>query len=86
MRRGRGGSGIWLHGSPPTQYAPAPQATDGCVAVVNTDLEDILRIVQIRTTPVLIAQQISWMPPRSLVSEKQSVEKMLDAWSRQVRG
>ncbi len=54
--------------------------------MVNTDLEDILRIVQIRTTPVLIAQQISWMPPRSLVSEKQSVEKMLDAWSRQVRG
>jgi murein L,D-transpeptidase YafK len=86
VRRGRGGSGIWLHGSPPTQYARAPQATDGCVAVANPDLEHILRTVQIRTTPVLIAQQISWVPPRSLASEKQSVEKMLDAWSRAKSG
>ncbi|WP_291032019.1 hypothetical protein [Hydrogenophaga sp.] len=31
---------------------------------------------------MLIAQQISWVPPRSLANEKQSIEKMLDVWSR----
>jgi L,D-transpeptidase YnhG len=86
VRRGRGGSGIWLHGTPPTQYSRAPQATDGCVAVANPDLEHILRTVQIRTTPVLIAQQISWVPPQSLANDKVSMEKLLDAWSRAKSG
>lgn len=86
VRRGRGGSGIWLHGTPPSQYARAPQATDGCVAVANPDLEHIVRTVQIRTTPVLIAQQISWVPPHSLANEKVSLEKLLDAWSRAKSG
>lgn len=86
VRRGRGGSGIWLHGTPPTQYSRAPQATDGCVAVANPDLEHILRTVQIRTTPVLIAQQISWVPPQSLAKDKVSMEKLLDAWSRAKAG
>lgn len=82
VRRGRGGSGIWLHGTPPSQYSRAPRATDGCVAVANPDLEQILRTVQIRTTPVLIAQQISWVTPQSLAPEKVAVEKLLEAWSR----
>lgn len=86
VRRGRGGSGIWLHGTPPSQYARAPQATDGCVAVANPDLEHIVRTVQIRTTPVLIAQQISWVPPQSVANEKVSLERRLDAWSRAKSG
>lgn len=86
VRRGRGGGGIWLHGTPPGQYSRAPQATDGCVAVANPDLEHILRTVQIRTTPVLIAQQISWVPPQSLANDKVSIEKLLDAWSRAKSG
>lgn len=82
VRRGRGGSGIWLHGTPPSQYSRAPQATEGCVAVANPDLEHIMRTVRIRTTPVLIAKQISWVPRQSLANEKASVEKLLDAWLR----
>lgn len=82
VRRGKGGSGIWLHGTPPSQYARAPQSTNGCVAVANPDLEHIIRTVQIRTTPVLIAQQISWVPSQSLVREQVSMETLLEAWSR----
>lgn len=82
VRRGRGGSGIWLHGTPPSQYARAPRATDGCVAVAKPDLERIMRSVQIRTTPVLIAQEISWVRSQSLATEKAAMEKLLAAWSR----
>lgn len=31
LRRGKTGSGIWLHGTPSSQFTRAPQATDGCV-------------------------------------------------------
>jgi hypothetical protein len=38
-RRGKTGSGIWLHGTPPDQFVRAPKATDGCVVLANPDLE-----------------------------------------------
>lgn len=82
VRRGRGGGGIWLHGTPSAQYARAPRATDGCVAVANPDLERILRTVQIRTTPVVIAQQISWVSAHSHAAEKASMHKQLQAWAK----
>lgn len=41
--RGKTGHGIWLHGTPPDQFSRAPQATDGCVALANPDLERLLR-------------------------------------------
>ena len=39
MQRGKTGSGIWLHGTPPSQFSRAPQASDGCVVLANPDLE-----------------------------------------------
>ena len=54
-RRGKTGSGIWLHGTPPDQFSRAPKATDGCVVLANPDLERIIRTVEVRTTPVVIA-------------------------------
>jgi L,D-transpeptidase YnhG len=54
-RRGKTGSGIWLHGTPPNQFSRAPKATDGCVVLANPDLERIISTVEVRTTPVVIA-------------------------------
>ena len=60
LRRGKTGSGIWLHGVPQAQFARAPKATDGCVAVSNADLQEILKRVEIRTTPVVILPKLEW--------------------------
>ncbi len=60
LRRGKTGSGIWLHGTPSNQFSRAPKATDGCVVMSNPDLERILATVQIRTTPVVIASSLQW--------------------------
>ncbi|WP_240919270.1 murein L,D-transpeptidase family protein [Acidovorax sp. HDW3] len=82
LRRGKGGSGIWLHGTPPEQYARAPQATDGCVAMANPDLRQLLRQAQPRTTPVVIARQLQWVQPASLEGERQRFAQTLQAWSQ----
>lgn len=79
-KRGKTGSGIWLHGTPPNQFARAPKATDGCVVLANPDLERIIRLVEVRTTPVVIAQSLQWVPPQSVRTESQGFESALQAW------
>jgi L,D-transpeptidase YnhG len=79
-KRGRTGSGIWLHGTPPTQFSRAPQSTDGCVVLANPDLEHIIRTVEVRTTPVIIASQLTWVEPHTLRNEGKLFEDSLHAW------
>lgn len=80
MRRGKTGSGIWLHGTPREQFSRAPLSTDGCVAIANPDLERIARTVEIRTTPVVIAQSLQWVAPQTLNADSKSFEEALRDW------
>ena len=80
MKRGKTGGGIWLHGTPPTQFSRAPLSTDGCVVLANPDLERIIRTVEIRTTPVVIAQTLKWVAPQSIKADSKSFEDALGGW------
>lgn len=79
-KRGKTGRGIWLHGTPPNQFARAPQASDGCVVLSNPDLEFLSRTVEIRTTPVVISSRLDWVAPHSVQAERKPFEDALDAW------
>ncbi len=79
-KRGNTGSGIWLHGTPPKQFARAPLATDGCVVLANPDLERIIRTVEVRSTPFVIAQQLQWITPQAAQSDSKPFENVLMAW------
>ena len=80
IKRGKTGSGIWLHGTPPTQFSRAPMATDGCVVLANPDLERIIRAVSVRTTPVVIAQSLKWVAPQTIKADSKPFEDALKAW------
>ena len=82
LRRGKTGGGIWLHGTPSTQFTRAPQATDGCVAVANPDLTRIIATVEIRTTPVLIGKNFQWVRATDASSERQAFSDTLQTWAR----
>jgi murein L,D-transpeptidase YafK len=79
-RRGKTGGGIWLHGTPPTQFSRAPKATDGCVVLANPDLERIIRTVEIRSTPVVIAPSLQWVPQHQLQADAKPFSEALAAW------
>lgn len=79
-KRGRTGSGIWLHGTPPDQFARPPRATDGCVVLANPDLDQIIRTVEVRATPVVIADQLKWVPSHTIRTEGRHFEDALFAW------
>jgi L,D-transpeptidase YnhG len=85
LQRGKTGSGIWLHGTPREQFVRAPLASDGCVVLSNPDLERLLRTVQIRTTPVVIAPELRWVDAEALGEHRTRFEATLDAW-REARG
>jgi len=80
VKRGKTGGGIWLHGTPPDQFARPPLASDGCVVLANPDLERIIKTVEVRSTPVVISQSLKWVAPQSLKAELQSFEEALRGW------
>lgn len=80
LRRGKSGSGIWLHGTPPASFARGPRATDGCVVLANPDLQRLLSTVQARTTPVVIAPSLQWVPAQNLRADSQKFEDVLQTW------
>jgi len=79
-RRGKTGSGIWLHGTPPAQFSRAPKATDGCVVLANPDLLRIIQTVEVRSTPVVIAEKLSWVTPQSVQPDGRRFADTLQAW------
>lgn len=82
VKRGKTGSGIWLHGTPAEQFSRAPLASDGCVVLANPDLLRLVRTVQIGHTPVVIAKNLKWVVPQTLKSDIKSFEDMLQGWHR----
>ncbi len=80
IKRGKTGSGIWLHGTPPSQFSRAPLATDGCVVLANPDLDRIIRTVRVRTTPVVIAQSLKWVAPQTMRADNKPFEEALKGW------
>jgi murein L,D-transpeptidase YafK len=82
VHRGKTGGGIWLHGTPAEQFARAPKATDGCVVLANPDLQQILNVVEIRSTPVVIASSLQWVTPDSLSPRKRDFAQVLERWRR----
>ncbi|MBY0454833.1 MAG: L,D-transpeptidase family protein [Burkholderiaceae bacterium] len=80
--RGKTGKGIWVHGTPPNQFSRAPLATDGCVAIANPDLERLMRTVEPRSTPVIIAPELQWVAPGSVETERREFDTLLEAWSK----
>ena len=79
-KRGKTGSGIWLHGTPPGQFSRPPLATDGCVVLANPDLDQIIRTVEVRTTPVVISKHLNWVAQNNARTEGKPFEDALTAW------
>ena len=81
-REGRGGSGIWLHGTPSDTFSRPPQASDGCVVLTNRDLEAIRQRVQIGLTPVIIASNVEWVQPQAVSGLRQDLGTAVEQWRK----
>lgn len=79
-RLGRTGSGIWLHGVPRATYSRSPYATEGCVALANDDMIYLMKVLQTRRTPVVIAAEVNWVRPSDQAAERRNFDTLLTRW------
>ena len=80
-KRGKTGTGIWLHGTPSTRFSRPPLDTNGCVVLANPDLIRIMQTVGITNgTPVVIATQLKWVTPESIRPAGKTFDEVLETW------
>jgi murein L,D-transpeptidase YafK len=79
-RQGRGGSGIWLHGTPSDTFSRPPRASDGCVVLTNQDLDVVAKNLQVGLTPVIISNSVEWLSLDDWAKERSELNKSIDAW------
>jgi len=77
---GRGGHGIWLHGTPSATYSRPPWATDGCVVLTNDDLAKLAEYVDVSRTPVVIGNGVEWRDPASWEKQREAFLRDFNQW------
>lgn len=80
--QGRTGSGLFLHGVPSEVLNHEPWATDGCVAMSNADIEQLLRTLDVSATPVVITQSLRWVSAQTLRQAAAEFAPAWQAWSQ----
>jgi hypothetical protein len=78
--QGRGGSGIWLHGTPSGNFSRPPLASDGCVVLTNPDLNELYATVEVLKTPVVISDKVEFIPRAKAAAERLEAEALVKAW------
>lgn len=79
-RMGRNGHGIWLHGTPSDTFSRPPRASDGCVVLSNSDLDNISRYLQIGLTPVIISEGVEWLASDEWDAQRNAFKDQIEAW------
>ena len=79
-QQGRGGSGIWLHGTPSDTFARPPKASDGCVVLTNQDLDAVAKNLQVGLTPVIISNSVEWLSLDDWNKERNELNKTIENW------
>jgi tetratricopeptide (TPR) repeat protein len=80
----RTGANIWLHGTRADRHADAPFSSNGCIVLSNPDMERLLRDLVPRRTPVVIAERLEWVHPKSLADTRNAAVALAESW-RQAR-
>ena len=58
---GKTGHGIWLHGTRSGTYNRPVLASEGCVVLPNDDLIEVGSYIDLKSTPVLIGENLQWL-------------------------
>ncbi|MDH5435769.1 MAG: L,D-transpeptidase [Gammaproteobacteria bacterium] len=81
-RLGKTGYGIWLHGTPTDTYSRPPLASDGCVAMSNSDFSALKPFIKVGKTPVVITNGIDWLDQDKWLEEQESFFSLLKQWEQ----
>ena len=76
----RTGSGIWLHGVPRDTHSRPPRSSEGCVTMANTDLITLQPFAQQGRTPVVLSDELEWVPAETVRADRDALLARVEAW------
>ncbi len=79
----KGGSGIWLHGTPKDTYSRPPRASDGCIVLSNPDLNKLKSILKSGNVPFIISNKIQWIDDKKSklkTTQLKALNKAIETW------
>ena len=76
-REGRGGYGIWFHG---TNKPLKPRDSNGCITLENKDIEDLAKYIKLNNTPVIISPKIKLVDPSVINIEAIDFKELIENW------
>jgi len=77
---GKTGHGIWLHGTRSGTYNRPPLASEGCVVLPNDDLLEVGAYIDLKNTPVLIGENLEWLPAEKWLEHQSLVNQIHQQW------
>ena len=80
LRNKRTGSGIWLHGVASRSYSRPPQDSDGCIALINEEIERLSPMLDPGSTPVIIGSKEDWLDYQEVQQRRQELSAMVEGW------
>jgi murein L,D-transpeptidase YafK len=78
-KKGKDGYGIWFHG---LDRPLKPYDTNGCIALDNSNIDELANYIQLNDTPVVISSRIELVKPDEQEKEKQQLLKVIEDWRR----
>lgn len=76
------GYGIWLHGVPRQTYVRSPRSSEGCVTMANDDLLWLKPFVAKNRAPVVLADELKWIPKAQLEDQRKALLDRIEAWRK----
>jgi len=77
---GKTGHGIWLHGTRSGTYNRPTLASEGCVVLPNEDLLYVGGFIDLKSTPVLIGENIKWLEIEQWQQHKNNILQLHTKW------
>ncbi len=78
-KAGRNGTNIWIHG---TTKPLLPFQSNGCVVLIDRDVNALPKYITLNKTPVIIDETIQWVPQNQPLPVKTELEKVLSEWNK----
>jgi murein L,D-transpeptidase YafK len=79
-RKGKTGSGIWLHSTNDETRIDKGLDSKGCVVTANNDLIDLAKYIELYKTPLVIVQDLVYLNEKTHMALKNAVRQSLENW------
>lgn len=81
-RKGKTGGGIWLHSTDDNSRISKGLDSRGCVVVVDKDLKDISKYIDLNNTSMIITEDLTFNNKKSWETNKNSIYSTVLAWAK----